>query len=64
MDPDKSASRHPVCSVEGHGPLEYFKGADAYACMRCDEWREQRCDDEACPYCMKRPAHPSEVEAP
>jgi len=33
---------------------------DAYVCTFCDEWLEDKCGDEACPYCSSRPAKPSE----
>jgi hypothetical protein len=63
VTPEKAAKRHPVCPVEGHGPLSYFESADAYACMQCDEWREEECGEQVCSFCQKRPEHPSELRA-
>jgi len=59
MTPEKAAKRHPVCPVEGHGPLAFFWQADAYACMQCDEWLEEKCTEPDCEFCKKRPQHPS-----
>lgn len=34
---------------------------DAWACIDCDEWLEEACDDPKCPYCVNRPETPYEV---
>jgi hypothetical protein len=64
VTPEKAAKRHPVCPVEGHGPLTRMESVDAYACLECDQWREGKCDDDACQFCVGRPERPSAAVAP
>ena len=63
MSPEKAAKRHPHCGVEGHGPAHRFETADAYACLACDVWLEEKCTDPDCSFCKKRPARPSAPDA-
>lgn len=32
---------------------------DAYYCIQCYVWIEERCSDESCYYCSSRPDRPS-----
>jgi hypothetical protein len=60
MSPEKVAKRHPHCGVEGHGPAHRFETADAYACLACDVWLEEKCEEpQLCPFCLGRAATPS-----
>lgn len=60
MTPEKFEKRHPVCEkVAEHGPASYFEQADAYACMKCDQWIDERCTSPACEYCTRLAATPS-----
>lgn len=61
---EKLANRHPVCKKNPeHGALHYFESADTYACLKCDEWRDEEppCGDPGCVFCTKRTAKPSLV---
>ena len=36
-----------------------FESVDTWACLKCDEWKEEKCGDTACGYCMDRLEKPS-----
>ena len=31
---------------------------DAYCCLACNEWQEEKCSDPTCSYCKKRSEKP------
>jgi len=39
----------------------YCRKYDAYYCPQCDVWMEDRCKDQNCEFCVKRPEKPSQV---
>lgn len=51
-------SRCPIC--EGTTIIQLYKH-DALACINCNEWLEEACDDPECPFCNGRPETPYEV---
>lgn len=48
----------PLC--EGTNIIQLYKH-DAWACIDCNEWLEEACDDPECPFCNRRPETPYEV---
>lgn len=34
---------------------------DASACIKCNEWLDNKCEDDNCPFCSGRPDTPYEV---
>ena len=48
----------PYC--EGINIIQIYKH-DAWACIDCNEWLEEPCNDFNCPYCGGRPETPYEV---
>ena len=36
-----------------------FESIDTWACTKCDEWKEPKCDSADCSYCMDRKEKPS-----
>jgi hypothetical protein len=40
----------------------YLSEYDAYACMNCDIWIENKCSDDECGICKDRPWRPSDVK--
>lgn len=50
--------RCPFC--EGRNIIQIYKH-DAWACIDCNKWLEEICDDEMCTYCKGRPDTPYEV---
>lgn len=49
-----------TCSECGK-PLMYFYTYDAYCCISCDIWTEEKCPDPECEFCSKRPDSPMEA---
>ena len=43
--------RCPTCAEV----VEYVERFDAYWCHRCAVWTEERCSDDSCRYCARRP---------
>ena len=43
------------CGVESVLRSRYF---DAYVCLKCKNWIEDRCADELCSFCKNRPDKP------
>lgn len=41
----------------------YSDKYDAYYCKTCDEWLEQKCNDEDCEFCSIRPDKPGNINA-
>lgn len=37
----------------------YSPKYDAYYCYKCDIWLENKCKEEDCEFCIKRPEKPS-----
>ncbi len=37
---------------------QYNEFFDSYFCPKCNEWNENKCDDDSCEYCIKRPKKP------
>ena len=35
---------------------------DAYACLKCNMWLEQKCSDSTCIFCETRPVNPNEIK--
>ena len=48
----------PYC--EGINIIQIYKH-DSWACIDCNEWLEEPCNDANCPYCGGRPETPYEV---
>ncbi|MDO5156975.1 MAG: hypothetical protein Q4D51_13535 [Eubacteriales bacterium] len=48
----------PICEKNN---MIFIVQYDARACIDCNEWLEEVCDEEQCPYCSGRPATPYEV---
>lgn len=46
------------CSVCQHY-LFYSDDYDSFYCKECDEWKEQKCSDPICEFCLVRPEKPS-----
>jgi hypothetical protein len=38
---------------------KYNEHFDAHYCQKCDEWLEEKCNDQECKYCAERPEKPS-----
>lgn len=47
---------------ECKGTVERNERYDAYACLKCDMWLEDCCDDLDCGYCLKRSNKPSDMD--
>lgn len=42
----------------------YIEKYDALACLNCNLWLEETCEEKNCEYCQDRPKHPTvKVEA-
>lgn len=41
-----------------NGPTRLSEIHDAYACIACNVWLEERCTDAGCTFCKHRPVHP------
>jgi hypothetical protein len=49
-----------TCTCEKCGELtEYNKAHDAWFCLGCDIWTEDKCNDPECVFCKYRPLTPS-----
>jgi hypothetical protein len=48
-------------SCECSGILKYDERYDSLYCEKCNEWMEQKCTDETCFYCRKRPERPIDI---
>jgi hypothetical protein len=44
--------------------LTYCEEFDAFFCRACDEWTEQQCTSQGCPFCANRPEIPSDAHVP
>ena len=49
------------CRMCGHKSLMQIYQYDAWCCIDCNEWLEERCGYAGCPYCANRPDTPYEV---
>lgn len=47
----------PTCEEK----VFHYDRYDAACCISCDIWLDEACDDPDCPYCVGRPATPSEA---
>jgi hypothetical protein len=36
-----------------------FESVDAFGCLKCDEWKEDKCTVDSCGYCIERKEKPS-----
>jgi len=41
--------------------LQYSEEFDAYFCEACNQWKDERCGDPDCPYCIERPERPNYI---
>lgn len=53
----------PVCQIDIFHNVVLIEKYDAYVCVECNIWLEDKCDDEDCLFCSNRPDEPSEKEA-
>lgn len=44
----------PACLLRSIHNEKY----DAYYCLKCNMWLEDKCDDRKCFFCTDRPEHP------
>lgn len=49
------------CLICG-GKTIHIEKYDAYACLECNVWREDRCKDNQCEFCSSRPEFPREAK--
>lgn len=49
------------CDKCGKATLIQIYKHDAWACITCNEWLEDACDSDECPFCSGRPKTPYEV---
>lgn len=52
-----SPKRRPRCTQCGSGGTRSVR-FDAYYCVSCNEWLEDRCSDPSCNFCTARPFNP------
>lgn len=52
-----SSKRAPDCRACGAAGVR-VENFDAYACLSCVVWLEERCGDATCSFCFARPARP------
>ena len=50
-----------MCPDCGQATLIQIYKHDAWACITCNEWHDEVCDDPECSYCSNRPKTPYEV---
>jgi len=43
-------------------PLTLIERLDTYACMTCNRWTEDKCQDKTCGFCNDRPKTPREIK--
>ena len=48
--------KKPVCSC-GNNPT-YVEKHDAYACLICNKWLDNKCSDNKCEFCSSRSEKP------
>lgn len=48
--------RKSICSCGKDN--QYIPKHDAYACMFCNKWHENKCIDDKCEFCSTRPNKP------
>jgi len=51
----------PVCQVDIKHKVVLIEKYDAYACLECNTWLEDICDDTDCLFCSNRPNKPRDV---
>lgn len=39
-----------------------FEAVDSWGCIKCDEWKEDKCKDADCEFCTTRKDKPSEYK--
>jgi hypothetical protein len=54
------AAHTKACPTCGQ-PTTRIERVDAYACLACDVWLEDPCNDPTCEFCAKRPGRPSDI---
>ena len=55
-------ARIPVCKVDIKHKVVLIEKYDAYACLECNIWLEDKCDDGDCIFCSNRPDNPKNIK--